>query len=194
MHCTMAEGGEGDKERRQWVEETDRFLLRSYIQRLDKIIYKGDEPGFPELMLLSSFCRGWVSQCLESGALYLTIIRQMAAECEAGMAQFSRGQRGHWAGSGADSGAPVLISPCLLLHISPSGLRSWGASWPRVLKQWQWSAGQKNIWVQSLTGRKLAKKWWKIKQNASHQWGYGITESSPAGFQHIYLLLFFLAF
>ena len=25
------------------------------------------------------------------------------------------------AGSGADSGAPVLISPCLLLHISPSG-------------------------------------------------------------------------
>ena len=62
-----------------------------------------------------------MSQCLESGDLYLTIIRQMAAECEAGMAQFSRGQRGHWAGSGADSGAPVLISPCLLLHISPSG-------------------------------------------------------------------------
>ena len=24
----------------------------------DKIIYKGDEPGFPQLMLLSSFCRG----------------------------------------------------------------------------------------------------------------------------------------
>ena len=47
MHCTMAEGGEGDKERKHWVEETDSFLLRSYIQRLDKIIYKGDEPGFP---------------------------------------------------------------------------------------------------------------------------------------------------
>ena len=58
MHCTMAEGGERDKERRHGVEETDSFLLRSYIQRLDKIIYKGDEPGFPELMLLSSFCVG----------------------------------------------------------------------------------------------------------------------------------------
>ena len=61
-----------------------------------------------------------MSQCLESGDLYLTIIRQMAAECEAGMAQFSRGQRGHWAewwltGWWSSFNLAVFIAPYITL-------------------------------------------------------------------------------